>query len=291
MDIPILLQVILSGIMLGGIYSLVSMGLTLIFGVVQIVNFAHGEFLMIGMFVTYWLWATFSGFDPIISVFIVMPLMFLFGITVYRLFFARVREKNDEVKIFLTVALSLVLQNLALLAFKADYRTVRTGYSEMYFRLAGITLGYPKFFAFGSSILLSAGLAFFLIKTDFGKAMRAAAQDSEVAQLMGINTDRIYMLSVGLASAITGAAGAVIMPYFYVFPMVGASFTLISFCVVIMGGLGNVKGAFWCGLILGIAEALGAYLISADSGVMVSFILLVLILLFRPQGLLSKAHI
>jgi branched-chain amino acid transport system permease protein len=291
MDWPIVIQVILSGIMLGGIYSLVSIGLTLIFGVVQIVNFAHGEFLMIGMFVTFWMWAKFGGLDPIISLLVVIPLLFLFGISIYRFVFRRVVQKSDEAKIFLTVGLSLVLQNLALLIFRADYRTVTTSYSDMYIRVSQITLGYPRLIAFTAAILISAGLGYFLIKTDFGKAMRAAAQDSDVAQLMGINTDRIYMLAVGLASAVTGACGAVIMPYFYVFPMVGAEFTLMSFCVVIMGGLGNVKGAFFCGMILGIAEALGIFFVSADSGVMVAFILLVLILVFRPQGLLVKGRI
>jgi branched-chain amino acid transport system permease protein len=291
MDWPIVIQVILSGIMLGGIYSLISIGLTLIFGVVQIVNFAHGEFLMIGMFVTFWMWAKFGGLDPIISLLVVIPLLFLFGISIYRFVFRRVVQKSDEAKIFLTVGLSLVLQNLALLIFRADYRTVTTSYSDMYIRVSQITLGYPRLIAFTAAILISAGLGYFLIKTDFGKAMRAAAQDSDVAQLMGINTDRIYMLAVGLASAVTGACGAVIMPYFYVFPMVGAEFTLMSFCVVIMGGLGNVKGAFFCGMILGIAEALGIFFVSADSGVMVAFILLVLILVFRPQGLLVKGRI
>jgi branched-chain amino acid transport system permease protein len=291
MDWSIVIQVILSGIMLGGIYSLVSIGLTLIFGVVQIVNFAHGEFLMIGMFVTFWMWAKFGRLDPLISLVVVIPLLFLFGISIYRFVFRRVVQKSDEAKIFLTVGLALVLQNLALLIFRADYRTVTTSYSDMYIRLGQITLGYPKLIAFVAAILISAGLGYFLIKTDFGKAMRAAAQDSDVAQLMGINTDRIYMLAVGLASAVTGACGAVIMPYFYVFPMVGAEFTLMSFCVVIMGGLGNVKGAFFCGMILGIAEALGIFFISADSGVMVAFILLILILVFRPQGLLVKGRV
>jgi branched-chain amino acid transport system permease protein len=291
MQVQIAIQVIISGIMLGAIYSLLAMGLTLIFGVVQIVNFAHGEFLMIGMFITFWLWSLLSGLDPLFSLFVVTPSLFLFGVVVYRFFFARVINKSDEAKIFLTVGLSMVLQNLALLVFKADYRTLKTVYSDLFFRVGEVTIGFPKLLAFVSAVLIAAGLAYLLIKTDFGKAMRAAAQDPQVAQLMGINTDRIYMLAVGLASAITGAAGAMIMPYFYVFPMVGAHFTTTCFCVVIMGGLGNVKGAFWCGLILGLAESMGSYFISNDSGLMISFILLVLVLMFRPQGLLSKGRI
>ncbi len=291
MDLPIVIQVILSGIMLGGIYSLVSIGLTIIFGVVQIVNFAHGEFMMIGMFITYWMWAKFGGLDPLISLFFVVPLLFVFGVLIYRFFFRRVVPKSDEAKIFLTIGLSLVLQNLALLIFTADYRTVRTSYSDMYIRMFEVTLGYPRLIAFSAAILISVGLGYFLIKTDMGKAMRAAAQDRDVAQFMGINTDRIYMLAVGLASAVTGACGALIVPYLYVFPMVGAEFTLMSFAVVIMGGLGNVKGAFFCGMILGVSEALGIFFISADSGVMVAFILLVLILVFRPEGLMVKGRI
>jgi branched-chain amino acid transport system permease protein len=245
---------------------------------------------MLGMFLTYFAWALFSGLDPLVSVVVVGPTLFLFGLAVHRLLFTRIAAKSDEVKIFLTTGLSMVLQNLALLAFKADYRTVKTAYSDLFIRVGGVTVGYPKLIAFITAILIAGGLAYLLLRTDFGKAMRAAAQDPQVAQLMGINTDRIYMLAVALATGITGAAGAVIMPYFYVFPMVGAHFTLTCFCVVIMGGLGNVKGAFWCGLLLGLAEALGSFFISSDSGVAISFILLVLVLMFRPQGLLSKGR-
>ena len=177
MQFQIAIQVIISGIMLGAIYSLLAMGLTLIYGVVQIVNFAHGEFLMIGMFITFWLWSLLSGLDPLFSLFVVTPSLFLFGVIVYRFFFARVVNKSDEAKIFLTAGLSMVLQNLALLVFKADYRTLKTVYSDLYFRVGEVTVGFPKLLAFVSAILIAAGLAYLLIKTDFGKAMRAAAQD------------------------------------------------------------------------------------------------------------------
>jgi branched-chain amino acid transport system permease protein len=290
MEISIVIQVILGGVMLGGIYSLVSVGLTIIFGVVKIVNFAHGDFLMIGMFLTFGLWFYLGHLDPLISLFIVVPVVFLFGTLIYRFFFRRVVNENDEAKILLTVGLSLVLQNLTLLILSANYRSVKTSYSDMYIRISEVILGYPRLIAFSAAILISGALWYFLTSTDMGKAMRAAAQDGDVAQLMGINTDRIYKMAVGLAAAVTAACGVVIMPYFYVYPGVGNQFTLMSFAVVIMGGLGSVRGAFFCGMILGISESLGVLFISADSGVMVAFIILVLVLIFRPEGLLAKGR-
>jgi len=288
----IIIQIILIGVLLGGIYSLVSVGLTLLFGVVKVVNFAHGEFLMIGMYISYWMWQMFDGLDPLISLFVVIPLLFFFGALIYWTLLRPVMERKDESKIALTVGISLIFQNLALIMFTANYRVVHTTYSDNVIRTSsGITVGYPELIAFIAVILMSVGLGYFLIKTDTGKAMRAVAQDSEMAQLLGIDPNRTYAMAVSLAIAVAGACGSIIVSYLYVFPLVGSPFTLISFIIVIIGGLGNVKGAFVCGIIVGVTEALGIYFISADSGVMLSFILLVLVLIFRPRGLLTKGHI
>ncbi|MHC2995766.1 MAG: branched-chain amino acid ABC transporter permease [Candidatus Atribacteria bacterium] len=292
MNWSIIIQVLLIGVLLGGIYSLVSVGLTLLFGVVKVVNFAHGEFLMIGMYISYWMWQMFDGLDPLMSLFVVIPSLFFFGALIYWTLLRPVMERKDESKIALTVGISMIFQNLALIMFTGNYRVVHTTYSDNVIRTSsGITVGYPELIAFIAVILMSVGLGYFLIKTDTGKAMRAVAQDSEMAQLLGIDPDRTYAMAVSLAIAVTGACGSIIVSYLYVFPLVGSPFTLISFIIVIIGGLGNVKGAFVCGIIVGVTEAFGIYFISADSGVMLSFILLVLVLIFRPRGLLTKGHI
>jgi len=275
---------------MGTIYSLVSIGLTIIYGVVRIVNFAHGEFLMIGMYATYFLWA-YLGMDPLLSMLITAPLLYVMGIAIYKFLFRRIVVASDFSKIFLTVGLSLVLQNIALLIFTANYWSVRTVYEKMVISLGGISISYPRFIAFSGALILSFLISLFLLKTDLGKAMRAVAQNWEVAMLMGINPDRIFMIAVGLGSAVAGVTGTIIMPYFYVFPLVGAAFVVMSFAVVISGGLGNIKGALFCGPIFGIAESLGVLFVGADSGLIVAFLILVVVLIFRPSGLLGKGRV
>ena len=289
-DITILIQVIVSGILMGAIYSLVSIGLTIIFGVVRIVNFAHGEFLMIGMYATYFLWAT-LGIDPLISILITTPLLFIIGAGIYKSLFKRVVVASDFSKIFLTVGISLVLQNIALLLFTANYWSVKTSYERMVLSLWGISISYPRLIGFLGAVILSFLISLFFLKTDLGKAMRAVAQNREVAMLMGINPDRIYLIAVGLGSAVAGATGTIIMPYFYVFPLVGSAFVIMCFAVVITGGLGNIKGALLCGPIFGIAESLGISFVGADSGLIVAFLILILVLILRPSGLLEAGRL
>jgi len=286
----ILLQALVSGILMGAVYSLVSIGLTIIYGVVRIVNFAHGEFLMIGMYATYFLWAYF-GIDPLVAMIINGPLLYVIGILIYKSLFRRVVLASDFTKIFLTVGLSLVLQNLALLLFTANYWSVRTFYEKMVINLWGISISYPRFIAFCGAVILSLLISLFLLKTDLGKAMRAVAQNWEVAMLMGINPDRIFMGAVGLGSAVAGVTGTIIMPYFYVFPMVGAAFVVMCFAVVISAGLGSIKGALFCGPIFGIAESLGILFVGADSGLIVAFLILLVVLIFRPSGLMGKGKL
>jgi len=290
MNWSIILQIIISGFFLGGVYSLASMGLTLIFGVARVINFAHGEFLMIGMYISYWMWKMLGGIDPLISLFVVIPFLFFFGALIYWTLFRPVMERTDESKIALTVGLSWILQNLALIIFTGNYLTIRTSYSDSIIQIGNIRAGYPNIISFISVIIMSIGLGYLITNTSVGKAMRAVSQDSEMAQLLGIDPNRIYTIAVALSTAVVGACGSIILSHLYVFPLVGSPYTLMSFVVVIIGGLGNVKGAFICGIVVGITEAVGTYFISADSGVMLAFILLVLVLMFRPRGLLTKGH-
>lgn len=286
MRLEILLQALVNGVLMGGVYSLVSIGLTLIFGVVRIVNFAHGEFLMVGMYVTYWLWAL-THMDPVVTAIVSMPALAILGYFLYRALVRRVLGAPDLSQIFLTVGISLVLQNLALLLFTANYRSVTVAYATSAFRLGAVSFSLARLIAFAVAVVLSLLVGLFLSRTDVGRAMRAVAQDRDAAMLLGIDPDRIYALAVALGAALAGAGGSVIMPYFYVFPTVGASFVLIAFVVVIMGGLGNVTGAFLGGIIMGIAESLGVLYVGADAGVIVAFIILLLVLILRPQGLLA----
>ncbi len=284
MDLTTIFQGLLTGILMAGIYALVAIGLTLIFGVVRIVNFAQGEFVMMGMYATYWIWKLW-GIDPYISLLVTMPLLFCFGVLIQHFLFRPILHAPDLAQIFMTVGLSVVLMNAALFFFTADFRTVKTAYSEWTIRLGGVALAMPRLFAFVGALLLAGLLTLFLSKTDVGKALRAVAQDREVSMLLGINPDRMYLLAVGLGAALSGAAGGLIVPFFYVFPTVGVIFVLIAFVVVILGTLGSIEGALLAALIVGVAESLGILFAGADLGLVVVFAILVATLVFKPSGL------
>ncbi len=287
MELSTFLQALITGILMAGIYALVATGLTLIFGVVRIVNFAHGEFVMLGMYVTFWLWKLW-GLDPYVSLLITMPLLFCFGVLVQRLLFQPILRAPDLAQIFMTVGLSVILMNVALFLFTADFRSVKVPYGEWAWRLGGVTVPLPRLFAFLGALLLAGLLTLFLTRTDIGKALRAVAQDREVSMLLGINPNRMYLLAVGLGAALAGAAGGLIVPFFYVFPTVGVVFVLIAFVVVILGTLGSVQGALLASLIVGVAESLGILFAGSDLGLVVVFGILVASLIFRPSGLMGS---
>ncbi len=280
----IIAQALVNGLLIGGIYALVSIGVTLIFGVVKIVNFAQGEFVMLGMYISYWL-ASRAGVDPLVSLVVSMPVLFVIGVLLQRFLIQRVLGLGDMPQIFLTFALSLLLINVALLLFTANYRTVETGYSETAVHLGPVYVGVARLIAFGLAMLLSAALEIFLRRTDLGKAMRAAAQNRDVAMLMGVNPDHVFSVAVGLSLALAGAAGSLIMPFYSVYPSVGQAFVLMAFVAVVLGTLGNVRGALLASLMMGIAESLGIQFVGADSGLIVVFVVLLLTLALRPSGL------
>ncbi len=281
-------QALLSGLLNGAVYGLVSIGLTMMFGVVKIVNFAHGEFLMVGMYLSFAFWALF-GMDPLLSIPLVMFVIFFFGVGIQKFFIRRVLNAPDLAQIFLTVGLSVLMINLALLLFRADFRSVKVPYADWTFSLAGAILSIPRLLACLGAIVFSMLLALFLLKTDIGKAMRAVAQDREVAMLVGINPEKMYNVAVGVSAALAGAAGSLVMSFYFVFPTVGVNFVLIAFVIVILGTLGNIQGAFLTGLIVGVAESVGILFVGADLGLAVVFVILLLTLAFRPGGLLGRA--
>lgn len=282
----ILLQLIVNGLLLGGIYALISIGLTLIFGVVRVINFAHGEFLMLSMYITYFSY-TFLGMNPYLSLVVGVPLMFFTGMAIDQLIIRPLRDAPAYMQVFATVGLSIVLLNLALFLFTGDYQSIHMAFAEKTLRLGSLSLSYAKLVIFFSSILVSIGLFLLLQYTNIGKQIRAIAQDRMAAKLMGINLNRIYMLTFGIGTGLVAIAGGLILPVYYVFPSVGVYFVLTAFVVVVLGGMGNMVGALLGGFIIGIADSLSGYYIDPSLKEVVSFIIFLIVLLIRPSGLMG----
>ena len=285
------LQSLLSGILVGGVYALVGIGLTIVFGVMRVINFAHGDLLMVGMYITYFAFALLHV-DPFLSVAITGPLMFLLGALLQRVFINRVLDALPQNQILLTIGLGLIMSNAAMMLFTSDYRILSTSYSSASVKLAGLSISTPLLVSFVITAAITAVLYWFLIKTDTGQAIRATAQDREAAQLMGINVRRMSILATGIGAALAGTAGALISPTYYIFPQVGSAFTLKAFVIVVLGGMGSVMGATVGGIIIGVTESLAAVTPHVGSGLkeLVVFVLFLLVLLFKPSGLLGKSR-
>jgi len=283
----IIIQLIINGLLLGGMYALISIGLTLIFGVLEIINFAHGEFLMLSMFASFWLFQLY-GIDPYLSLLIILPLFFLIGLAIQRAIIQPILNAPPLNQIFMTVGLSMVLQNLALFVWRADYRTVKTAYSALTLKTSGLMISFPRLVAFILAMGVIGALLIFLKKTYTGKAIRALAQDRRAAMLVGINVYRTYQIAFGIGIACVGAAGAILMPVYFVFPSVGSLFVLIAFVVVVLGGYNSLTGALIGGLIIGVVDAFSGFFISPHLREAICFVIFILILLFRPRGLLGR---
>ena len=285
----VFVQSVISGILVGGVYALIGIGLTIIFGVMRVINFAHGDLLMLGMYAT-WLVFTKLGIDPFVSIVITAPLLFLFGAFLQRVFINRVLNALPQNQILLTIGLGLVMSNSVMLAFTSDYRILTTSYSSSSFHVGGISVSQPLLYAFLITAAITAALYWFLMSTDTGQAIRATAQDRDAAQLMGINVRAMSVLAFGLGSALAATAGALISPTYYIFPQVGSTFTLKAFVIVVLGGMGSVIGATLGGLIIGVTESLAAVYIATGLKELVVFVLFLALLLFKPAGLLGKTR-
>ncbi len=283
-------QVLINGILLGGIYALVSLGLTLIFGVMRIINFAHGQFLMLAMYATYWLFQLY-GVDPYVSILIVVPLMLVIGMGAYRIIIHPIIDASEMTHVFATLGLNLALQGIALFFWQGDFRGIRTGYSTSVVHWGALYINIPRLFIFLFAIATILALFLFLKKTYTGKAIRASAQKRIAAQLMGVNLSKIYMIAFGIGIAIVGLTGAVLMPIYEVFPSVGSLFALVAFVVVVLGGLGNLGGALVGGIVIGVVESVSGVFIAPALKEGVYFIIFVIILLLRPTGIFGKAVI
>jgi branched-chain amino acid transport system permease protein len=280
----VILQSALNGLIMGGIYALVAGGLTLIFGVMGIINVAHGEFLMLSMFASYYS-VTLLGLSPYLSILLVTPLMFIVGALIFRGFIVPVLNAPEINQILLTVALSLLLQNLALLAFGGDYLTVNIPLAQRTVTVLGAVLSWPQVFAFALSLLATTACYAVLRYTELGRSLRAVAQNRKGAILVGINVNRVYLVAFAAGSACVGIAGPLLVPIYYVHPDVGSLFLLVAFIVVVMGGLGNFAGALLAGLIVGVVESVAGLFLSLSLAPIANFAVFILVLLFRPSGL------
>ena len=283
----ILFQVVLSGLLLGGIYALVSVGLTLIFGVSRIKNFAHGDLVMVGMYATYALTSA-TGFDPYLISPLVVLLLFGFGLFLSFALIRPIQGAPQVAQIFATVGLGLVLQNMALMIYGADFRSTPSIVSGKVLRFAGLALPVSLLIAFVVAMIVIAGLAIFLRLSLTGKAMRAIAQDRRAASLMSIDVKRIDMLTFGLGTACAGLAGALLAPVYPVFPTAGVNLVLICFVVVILGGLGSIEGALIGGLLIGLVETLSGFFLGSAMSQIAYFLVFIAVLCLRPAGLFGQ---
>jgi branched-chain amino acid transport system permease protein len=282
-----LLQAIIIGLVMGSIYAIMGSGLTIIFGVMRIINFAHGEFMMIAMYITYLLFK-YLHLDPFLSIFLTVPFLFILGVAMNNTFIARVAKVSADATLLMTLGISFALINIAQYIFGSDYLWVNTGYSSKNIPIFSVLISYS-----GAIISIIAfaviGILFCFMKySKIGYEIRASMQDRKGALLVGINVDRVSTLSFGLGAAMAGVAGSLLVHYINLFPAVGVMMTLKSFVIVVFGGMGSIGGALFGGLILGIVESLWGVYFFPGYREAISFLALVVIFLIRPLGLFGK---
>jgi branched-chain amino acid transport system permease protein len=280
-------QLVFSGLLIGGIYALMSMGLTLIFGVLRVVNFAHGEFLMFAMYGA-WAFVTYTGFNAYIACLAVVPAMLLYGALIHWIIIRPGLNKPHLVVVFATMGLSILMQNLALLVFSADLFDVPPLNDGRSIAIGPLYAKLELLIGFGVTLLATAVLHVVLKSTYLGKAIRATVQDGEAAQLMGIPVPRIFLITFSAGSALVGLSACVMIPLFSVFPSVGLNFVLIAFVVVVLGGMGSLEGALLGGICIGVVQSLSGYYVAPAYGQMFFFILFLLVMVFRPAGLMGR---
>lgn len=296
-QIEVFLQTLIAGLLLGGLYALIGIGMTLIMGVMKIINLAHGELMMVSMYIAYWLFTVFH-IDPYLSVVIAAPALFFIGVGLQKYLITPVLKVDSilaENQVILTVGIGMVLSNLATLFFKSDYRSTPVSYGTSAWYLSDIwknspielSLSIPWSVSFILAIIITVLLWLFLSKTDTGKSVRATSQDVEAALFMGVNVNRMRMLTFGLGSALVGAAGCLLIPIYYLYPSLGGQFTLIAFVITILGGLGSTMGAIIGGLILGVFESMTATYIGMGWAPVGRFVIFVAALIFLPGGVAS----
>jgi len=291
-----LVPAFVTGLLLGGLYGAIAVGLSLIFGIIRVVNFAHGAILMTAMYASYWLWAL-LGVDPYLSILFVGPAFFLVGYVTQHILIRPmfVRERALVIEplgvLLLMAGFDLVLSNLALLFFRADYRSVAHPLGSATFPLFSMILSIPRSIVFVLALVLTGGLSWLLARTELGTAIRSVGQNREAAALCGVNVYRIYNVTFGLGTAALAIAGAAILPFYYVNPTMGSPLAVKSFMVVVLGGLGSVPGALVGGLVLGVVESVAGQFVPATAAAIFSFVLFVFVLFTRPRGLMGTLDV
>jgi len=286
MFLPELAQSLLSGVLMGLIFALVAVGLTLIWGIMDIVNFAHGDFLMAGMYISFWMYSLW-GVDPLLSLPVSGTLLFVLGVVVYQLIIRRILGAPMLIQIFATFGLMILMRYVAFYFFTPNYRTIQQTFLSGNIDLHGIYLPVPQLAAAAGAFLTTGAVYVLIHKTRMGGALQATAEDREAAALMGIDTDRMFTLAWGIGAATAGIAGSLLSTFFYIFPEVGGIFGLIAFVAVTLGGFGNVAGAFVAGILIGVIEALAGHFYDPALKTVFVYALFLGVLFFRPQGLLG----
>lgn len=284
LDFAILFPSVLNGLTTGAVYALVALGLTLIYGVLHIINFAHGAALMVALYAVYLLKAVF-GIDPYLALPVVVPAMFVLGYALQRVVIERASHGRDENILLVTLGLAIVLENLALLVFKSDTRTIETAYTLTTVPIGPAFIALPKLVAFVGALACAAALMWVVARTDLGRAIRAVAKEKQGARLVGIDVAHVYAMSFGIGLACLGAAACFLLPAYYVNPQVGGGFVLVAFTIVVLGGMGSFAGALVGGLLIGVVESLGGLVLGESLGQIGIFAIFIAVLLFRPQGL------
>ncbi|MEK7444092.1 MAG: amino acid ABC transporter permease [Candidatus Rokubacteria bacterium GWC2_70_24] len=287
MTVEVLLQGIIGGLLMGCIYALIAAGLSLIFGLMEIVNFAHGEFLMLAMFSTFWAWSLWR-LDPLISLPLTVGLLFLVGVATYHGIIRWILGAPMLAQIFATFGLAVFLRSAAQALWGADFQLVKNPLVQGRISLGGLFIGMPQLVASLGALVAFGFLYWFIRKTETGLALQATAQDKQAASLMGIHTERMFALGWGIGAACVGVAGALLTIFFYVFPDVGATFSLLAYVAVALGGFGNVPGTLAAGVIVGLVEVLGGLLIAPALKYVAVFVIYLVVVLVRPQGLFGR---
>jgi branched-chain amino acid transport system permease protein len=284
LELSILFPSFLNGLTQGAVYALIALGLTLIYGVLHIINFAHGAALMMALYGVYFLQRSF-GLDPYASLVVMVPLMFAAGYLAYRFVIGAASHGRDENILLVTLGVAIVLENLALVLWKSDTRTIETAYSFSTVPIGTAMIAAPKLVAFAGA-LAAAGILLAIMKgTDLGRAIRACARERHGARLVGIDVEHVFAMSFGIGLACLGAAACFLLPAYYVNPQVGNGFVLIAFTIVVLGGMGSFAGALLGGLLIGVIESLGGLVLGESLGQIGIFAIFIAVLLLRPQGL------
>ena len=283
------LEILINGVLTGSVYGLTALGLTLIFGVMKVINFAHGTFLMVCMYMAYGLGVGF-GLDPYLSIILVLPAAFVIGYLSQVVFVQPTFKTEKDVRepvgvLLITAGLWIAGNNLFLMIFGANFRSLKTPYSGQVFELGDMMISRPLFYAFVISLLTTAVLSVFLKRTHMGRAIRVVGQDREAASLMGINVYRVYRIAFGVGIATLGVAGAIIVPMLYVHPFAGDIYDIRAFVIVVLGGLGSVPGALLGGIIVGVIESVASDYLSMSWSAALIYMIFLLVLFVRPQGI------